>query len=331
MSTSVVQFNPNQVPAFAKNRKGNSSLLNALAGSGGSAGFKNRISIKGGVFRLVSGGKEIASIEERYLDVVMVNAAKDISRTFYAEKFDEENVAGPVCWSSDGTTPDADSKQRQSNACANCEKNAKGSGDNDSRACRFQQRVAVVLANDLEGNVLQLTVPGKSLFGKEDNGNHPMQSYARWLKAQNVEPDTIITRVKFDTKESHPKLFFKAMRYLNDDEFAIVEDKAATEDAKQAVLLNPAQVDGVAPKPKFEDDEFAKPPKPKAKAAPKVEPEEEDEPPAPAAKRGRAKKTEAAPADTDEAEPTVRKAPEAPTIPARPPLADTIASWDTDD
>ena len=110
MSTSVVQFNPNQVPAFAKNRKGNSALLNSLAGGGGNAGFKNRISIKGGVFRLVSGGKEIASIEERYLDVVMINAAKDISRTFYAEKFDEENVSGPVCWSSDGVAPDADVK-----------------------------------------------------------------------------------------------------------------------------------------------------------------------------------------------------------------------------
>jgi hypothetical protein len=156
-----------------------------------------------------------------------------------------------------------------------------------------------------------------------------MQSYARWLKAQNVDPDTIITRIKFDTKESHPKLFFKAMRYLNDEEFGVVEDKAASEDAKQAVLLNPAQVDGVAPKPKFEDDAFVEPPK--AKAIPKVEPEEEDEPPAPAAKRGRPKKTEAAPAEEDEVEPTVRKAPEAPTIPTRPPLADTIASWDTDD
>lgn len=327
MSTSVVQFNPNQVPAFAKNRKGNSALLNSLAGGGGNAGFKNRISIKGGVFRLVSGGKEIASIEERYLDVVMINAAKDISRTFYAEKFDEENVSGPVCWSSDGVAPDADVKERQANACANCEKNAKGSGDNDSRACRFQQRVAVLLANDLEGNVLQLTVPGKSLFGKEDNGNHPMQSYARWLKAQNVEPDTIITRVKFDTKESHPKLFFKAMRYLSDEEFEIVEDKAATDDAKQAVLLNPAQVDGVAPKPKFEDEAFAEPPKSKAK--PKVQAEEEDEPPAPAAKRGRPKKTEAVEEEVDE--PTVRKAPEAPTIPQRPSLAATVDSWDTDD
>ena len=68
--SNVALFNPSQVPSFA--RKGElSDIAKALAG-GGAGQSGERISIKGGVFRLLSGGKEIAAIEERYLDVVIV-------------------------------------------------------------------------------------------------------------------------------------------------------------------------------------------------------------------------------------------------------------------
>jgi hypothetical protein len=37
------------------------------------------------------------------------------------------------------------------------------------------------LANDMEGDVLQLTLPAKSIFGKEEGDNRPLQAYARFL------------------------------------------------------------------------------------------------------------------------------------------------------
>ena len=80
--SNVTTFNPSNVPAFARNRTQAGSLSKALAG-GDTGG--NRISIKGGTFRLISGGKEIAQVEERYLDVVIVNAAPKIARVFYAK------------------------------------------------------------------------------------------------------------------------------------------------------------------------------------------------------------------------------------------------------
>jgi hypothetical protein len=55
----------------------------AKALTGGSVGTK-RISIKGGVFRLVAGGKEIAAIDDRHLEVIIVKAAPKVSRIFYA-------------------------------------------------------------------------------------------------------------------------------------------------------------------------------------------------------------------------------------------------------
>lgn len=71
MGTQVALFGGSTLPAFAQNRE-LSETAKALAGSGAGS---DRISIKGGVFRLVVGGKEVAQIEARYMDVVIVKAA----------------------------------------------------------------------------------------------------------------------------------------------------------------------------------------------------------------------------------------------------------------
>lgn len=55
---------------------------------GGSGGIK-RISIKGGVWRMMVNGKEIAKNEERSMNVVIVNAAPKVSRTFYLKQYSE--------------------------------------------------------------------------------------------------------------------------------------------------------------------------------------------------------------------------------------------------
>ena len=69
--SNIVEFNPSSLPSFVK-RGELSAVAKALAGN--SAGGGKRISIKGGVFRLISNGEEVAAIDERYLDVVIVNA-----------------------------------------------------------------------------------------------------------------------------------------------------------------------------------------------------------------------------------------------------------------
>ena len=92
--SNVVAFNPGQVPAFAR-AGANSDLMKSLSG-GGAAG--KRISIKGGVFRLYDAGKEIAKIDDRYLDVVVCSAAAHISRTYYIGKYKEDESSPPSCW-----------------------------------------------------------------------------------------------------------------------------------------------------------------------------------------------------------------------------------------
>jgi len=310
--SNITLFNPSQAPAFARN---NALSETALALTGGGTGTSTkRISIKGGVFRLVAGGKEIAAIDERHLDVIIVKAAPKVSRIFYAKAYDSENITGPDCWSNDGEKPDAAAQNKQAPTCLNCPQNQAGSGQGNSRACRYQQRLAVVLESNPNGDVLQLTLPATSVFGKEDGDKRPLQAYARHLALSNppVNPEQIVTRMRFDTKAESPKLFFQPVRWLTDDEYAVVQEQAASTDASRAVVMTVAQTDGVkqsAPlslpgkAPVVEEEEA---PKPKAAKKPKVEVADED------------------------SEPEVRKEAVKPTaVPEKKSkLADIVSDWD---
>jgi hypothetical protein len=243
--SNITLFNPSNVPAFARNNVLSDTAM-ALTGGGSNSG--KRISIKGGVFRLLDNGKEITAIDDRHLDVVIVKAAPKVSRQFYAAAWNPDATASaPDCTSNDGERPDASAKNKQSVTCLSCPQNQAGSGTGNSRACRYQQRLAVVLANDIEGSVKQLALPATSLFGKDVGEDRPLQAYARWLVAQGVDPSTVVTRMKFDTKAEAPKLFFKAMRWLTDEEYAEATKQGESEEAKRAVVMNVAAQDSVAP------------------------------------------------------------------------------------
>lgn len=333
MSTAVTLFAGNNVPAFVK--KGElSAVAKALAGGSGQTG--KRISVKGGVFRLISDGKEVAAIDERYLDVVIVQAAPKISRAYYAGVYDEKNPTPPDCWSNDGNVPDKTVKKPQCANCASCPQSVKGSGQGESRACRYSQRLAVVLANDIEGDVMQLSLAATSIFGKAEGDNRPLQDYAKFVMAQGADPTMLVTRLKFDTASPVPKLFFKPMRWLTEDEFNIAQEKGTSPDAMKAIEMTVFQMDGVeapaaaapaafkAPAATDEDDEPPAPTPKKTRAAPP--PADDDEPPAPAPKKARATKA-ARDEDDDAPAPTVRKAaPAAKTEPAS--VASVLDSWD---
>lgn len=326
--SNVTVFNPSQVPAFA--RKGElSDMAKALAG--GAAGGK-RVSIKGGVFRLMSGGKEVANIEDRHLDIVMVKAASKVSRVFYAKSYDSEAVSGPDCWSADGDKPSPDAATPQASRCADCPKNVAGSGQGNSRACRYQQRLAVVLENDIKGDVLQLALPATSIFGKAEGDNRPLQEYARWLVAQGINPEAVVTRMKFDTKSESPKLHFKAMRWLSDEEYEIVEQQAASDDALKAITMTVAKMDAA---PEAPAALAGKPPakvKPAPAPAPAVEEEDEEVAAVAAPKAVRKAKPTPAPAVEEPQEieePAVRKeAPKKPAVEGKSTLADMVSDWD---
>ena len=150
-----------------------------------------------------------------------------------------------------------------------------------------------------------------------DGDKRPLQAFARFLAAQNppVNPEQIVTRMKFDTKAESPKLFFAPVRWLTDDEYPGVVAQGDSEDAKRAVVLTVAQADGVKAAPVLSIP--GKAPAPKAV-------DEDDEPP----KVAKAPKTKPA-ADADD-EPEVRKeTAKATAVPTKKSkLADIVSDWD---
>jgi len=330
--SNVMLFNSSNVPAFARNNALSATAL-ALTGGGSSTAAGKRISIKGGVFRLLSDGKEIATIEDRHLDVIIVKAAAKVSRQFYAAAYDKDAAAAaPDCTSKDGEHPDAGVKSAQSKSCLTCPQNQAGSGTGNSRACRYQQRMAVVLENDPSGAVMQMILPATSIFGKAEGDKHPLQSFARYLAAQNppINPEQIVTRMRFDTKSESPKLFFAPTRWLTDDEYDIIKDQAESADALKAVNADAATTDGVKAAP------LALEGKRPAKAAPA--PAEDDEEGEALVEQKAKNKTQvkAKPAPVVEEEedtapePEVRKAaPKATAVPVKAnKLADIVSDWD---
>jgi hypothetical protein len=318
--TNIALFNPSNVPSFARNNE-LSDTAKALTGGGVGTSSK-RISIKGGVFRLLAGGKEIASIDERFLDVIIVKAAPKVSRIFYAKSYDGDNITGPDCWSNDGERPDASAENKQGTTCMSCPQNIAGSGQGNSRACRYQQRLAVVLENNIEGDILQLTLPATSVFGKEDGDKRPLQAFARNLAMQNppISPEMIVTRMKFDTKAEAPKLHFAPSRWLTDEEYAIVKTQGDSDEAKRAVVMTVAAADGVKTAPKLAIEG----------KRPMGELTKEEDAPAyePIAAKAKAK---AKPVEVEEdAEPEVRKESSKPSaVPAKKgKLADIVSDWD---
>jgi len=253
------------------------STNNLLGGSGNGGGMR-RISIRGKRFREVVGSEEMRVSKSNSMNIVIIQAAP-LSRMYYEGSYSPDKSSAPHCWSADTTTPSPDvpEEQRMAPRCMDCPMNIKGSGQGEARACRFQQRVAVVIEGQLN-KIYQLQLPATSIFGDGKDGKMPMQAYARFLNAHNTPPIAVVTEMYFDDDSAGPKLFFKPVRPLEEDELQQVAELLDHPDTERATTLSvsaPKDVNAALPPPT---------PAPK-KAAPKKaaafeDDEVEDEPPA---------------------------------------------------
>lgn len=284
------------VPSYIKDIEGDETTK-ALMGGGSTA---KRISIRGGIFRMVVGGKEVAKNEARSMDVVIVKAAEHVARQYYAGTYNPDSAGeAPDCWSSDGRKPDAGVEKPQGASCATCPQNIAGSGQGKSRACRFQQRLAVVMAGDLEGDVYQLALPATSIFGDAQGTKMPLHAYGRYLAGHGIPVTAVVTEMKFDTDVETPKLTFRPKRPLDEAEYNTCKAQGGTPDALSAVSIVVAKRDGTADTRKAE---------------------------APQPAKGGAQEAET------NAAPTVRQTKPSPTAPqAATTVEDVLSSWDTDD
>ena len=190
------------------------------------------------------------------VNVIVVGIAY-MSRIYYADDYNPSKVALPTCWSSDTDSPatDVPVEQRQAGRCLDCVNNIKGSGKGQSRACRFVQRLAVVTEDDLE-TVYQLQLPSNSIFGDAVGVNMPLQAYARYLEAQNTPIVAVITKVFFDPSSDIPKLFFRPIRPLEEQEYEAVQKMMKHPDTMKAITFSVVPVEDAGVSPFSEVDGF---------------------------------------------------------------------------
>ena len=224
------------------------NLLDDNKKMAGGNGTNSRISIRGSRFRMMVGGEQVSVRKDSTLNMVIVNAA-EIARTYYEGAFDAENPSAPVCWSADAKTPSTDvpEDQRKASRCADCPMNIKGSGQGDTRACRFSQRLAVMLEGDTD-KVYQMQLPATSIFGAANGNDMGLQAYVKFLSQHNTPAIAVMTEARFDDDATAPKLYFRATRALEEHELQAAIEMRDSDEAKQAITFTVSQTDGVSSK-----------------------------------------------------------------------------------
>ena len=204
-----------------------------------------------GTFKRIVGGEQIGRAVPHEINVIVVDMLKDVSREYYAADYDPDGKATlPDCWSADGRTPDPKASNKQAPSCATCPMNIDGSGAKGrGKACRFKRRIAVLAEGDPTGDIYQMSLAAKSLFGKGVGNTHPFESYCNYLKANGEAPDTVVTKVMYDTEADTLTLKFKAVRHLTQEEADLVDAAYASGEAARYIQLTTAEVDGVTAKP----------------------------------------------------------------------------------
>ena len=233
MSTDLDIFQQGGTAVATRDRRDDGFTSNV----GGSSITSKSITIVNNKFRLMVNGKEISKTNQGHIDVVIVNAAPTVNRMFYNETYDPkaQKRTPPKCWSVDAQTPHEHALDKQASKCADCPQNIAGSGPGKTKACRFHRYIAVVLADDLEGDVYRVKLSATSVFGNGDEHRRPFHEYRDYLVANGEGLGSVVSRMI--AGEDTSNIGFKAVARLSDDEFAICRTRTQSEEAVRAITL----------------------------------------------------------------------------------------------
>ena len=233
MAMQLIPFdNADKLPSYIKKSR-----------SGKSAALKAGVSV--GVTRLSTAGKRWTIVRGRddktplrnpkdpeafatYINLVVLNVAPALSRTFYSKGFDPSAEPGPPdCSSADGVKPDSGIEKPVSKSCAVCPHAVYGTGPNGKGfRCPNHRRLAVASPNALDDPML-LSVPGASLKN--------LAIYGDLLDKRGCDYDMVITKVAFDPDEPTPKLMFEPVAFLPEDLYAAAQ-QAGKSSAVERIL-----------------------------------------------------------------------------------------------
>ncbi len=184
----------------------------------------SKISIKDGVFSRFYKGRIINTSEPQ--DWIIVGVAPKIQRVWYKESYKDGNTTAPTCWSNDGKKPDADVENAPSNLCMSCSNDIKGSGGGNSKACKHSLRLAVLLPEELNGDLYRVILSSTSIFGKNKVGKYPYNAYTEYLTQYELSVAHVVTQAFFEFENGRPKVLFKPVRAITPEEYKVVSQRS---------------------------------------------------------------------------------------------------------
>ena len=204
------------IPSYAQGESGLGDL--------GGESFP-RLTFKSSRFRVKKGADEQV-LEDFALDVIILAANPTVSRVYYEGAYSEDSTGQrPTCASADGEVPLPTVSQPQSNACATCPMNQKGSQISDDggkrKACGYFHRIVLRLVKYPDLGELACEIKAMSLFGESypDVNKLNFRMYAERLNSHQTMAHAVITQMTFDVDSSVPKVLFQPIGYVTEADF----------------------------------------------------------------------------------------------------------------
>ena len=234
-----------ELPDFLRDA-GLSELTKQLAGKSGKTGVK-RIVPKNGIFRKIVGGEEMGKTSSA-LKTIIIHGSPNVGRIFYAKAWSPDaEPAAPDCFSNDGRAPDPSVQNPPASRCDSCPNNIKGSGMGSSKACRYSRRLALMLLDDfgtaLEGEVYQMNLASKSLFGDNVGDRFTFENYAKYLANNGKSVDWFITEISFNEDNDNQSVLFEPVGHINRAIYDVTQPAQEREEVKKMVVMTPYQAD----------------------------------------------------------------------------------------
>jgi hypothetical protein len=237
---NLIPINQSRPPSKLLARKGATSTSASNFTDGVADSFP-RLSIRGKAFWVRVNGKEyragaVDPNKGAIVDVVLVNASRQLAKTYYAKPFASGDAEMPDCWSLDSIRPDSSIAHPVNPTCQDCPKNAFNSAPSGrgGKACQDSKRVVLTTTDQLEHPeplLLLMRLPQQSLKN--------LKNHVEKLAGHGyIEPYSCVTRMSFDMDVEFPKVQFDFVEPLTDEEFEAAEALANSKKVND-MLKNP--------------------------------------------------------------------------------------------
>lgn len=191
--------------------------------SGGVNGSYAILSFKGSRFSVKYQGQMTPITNEQgdpvgSFEAVLVKSNPYLTKQYYKAGYTEGDSSAPDCFSIDGKVPSEASPAKQHTNCAACPMNTfskiNESTGKKTKPCQDNRKLALLpaddLVNELFGGPMLARVPAASL--------KDLAMFGDTLKSRGFSYNSVRVRIGFDLTVSYPKLVFKAIRPLTDEE-----------------------------------------------------------------------------------------------------------------